>query len=335
MNYPINDLNHNLIIELTTTSTNTTNLYLRVYKNNNVTPNPSHYYYENGKFIIPHSDFSIGDTITKLELVQSGDTKLWETNEGVRILLNGEETNTLPDSNGQFDLTFKESGEYDIQAVYVGNNTNQFASTEKKHFIVNQPSTISGDPENDGKYNIKFVEDTTPNMVYKDGTIVKYLLTKGGVPLHNKQVELSNPNGNNATASTKQGYVQWTNSVWNCGTYKIGALFFDPLTHKVITSTFRTITINKGTPTWTDNADTTTFYVGGKYKAHLKYKGNAMDNVKVDVYVNGNKTTRTTTSTGLISYSFKSKGTYNLKLVFKGDNNHNQASISKKITVVV
>ena len=335
MNYEINDLHHSLIVNLTTNSTNTSNLILRVYKNELTIPNTTTYTYSDGKFIIPHSDFNIGDYIRKMEIVQTGSTKPWKTEEGVKVLLNGMETDTTIDANGQFKMTFKEHGEYDIQAVYLGNDKNQFATTEKKHFTVNQPETISGDPENDGAYNIKFVDDTTPIMTYKDNTEVKFILTKGGVPLHNKEVNITNTNGNNGTGSTVQGYISWTNSSGNSGTYKLGALFYDPSTHKVITSTFRTVTINKGTPVWSDNADTTTFYVGGKYKAHLKYRGEPMTNTKVDVYVNGVKTTRTTTTTGLISYSFKSKGTYNLKLVYKGDNNHNQATISKKITVVV
>lgn len=338
MNYEINDLHHRLIITLDTDSTNTSNLYLRVYKNNLTIPNTTTYTYNNGKFTIPHSDFNLGDVIYKFELVQSGNTKPWKTQEGVQILLNGNETNTEVDANGQFKMTFKESGKYDIQAVYVGNNANQFASTDKRNFTVNQPTTISGDPQNDGAYNIRFVDDTTPTMTYKDGTEVKFLLTKGGVPLHNKEVNMINTNGNNGTGSTQQGYTSWTNSSGNSGTYKLGAIFYDPSTHKVITSTFRTVTINKGTPSWWDNAmsgnQVATFYVGGKYKAHLEYRGNPMTNTKVDVYVNGTKTTRTTTSTGLIAYSFKSKGTYNLKLVYKGDNNYNQAVISRKITVV-
>ena len=336
MNYEINDLHHSLIVNLTTNSTNTSNLILRVYKNELTIPNTTTYTYSDGKFTIPHSDFNLGDYIRKMEIVQTGSTKPWKTEEGVKVLLNGMETDTTIDANGQFKMTFKEHGQYDIQAVYLGNDKNQFATTEKKRFEVKQPATISGDPENNGKYNIKFVQNKTPTMTYNDNTKVEYILTKGGVPLNNKVVQIVNPNGNNGTTNTVKGYCNWVNNGWNAGTYKIGALFYNPSTNKVVTSTFRTITINKGTPVWSTNADSggTTFYKGGKFKATLTFRNSPVANTKVDLYINGKKTTRTTSSTGVVAIGLRAKGTYAFKLVYKGDKNHNQVSVSKKITVV-
>lgn len=337
MNYEINDLHHKLVINLTTDSTNTSNMYVRVYINDNTTPQSTTYVYNDGKFTIPHSDFTIGDTITKMEIVQSGNTPLWKTHEGVQVLVNGNITDTTINDNGTFNLTFDKSGAYDIQAVYLGNNSNQMAKTTKEHFEIKQPETISGDPQNDGQYNIKFVNNTVPSLTFKDKKTIQYVLTKGGVPIDGKTVNVVNPTGANSTQTSKNGgLTEWQNNNWACGKYKLGALFYDPSTHKVITSTFKTVEIKKGTPTWTDNAgNSTTFYVGGIYKATLKYRGSPLTKQKIDLYVNGKKTTTTTSNYGVATHTFKSKGTFDLKFVYKGSNNLNQAEISKKITVVV
>lgn len=327
------DLHHNLIINLDTDTTST--LYLDVIANEVSTPLT--YTLQNGKFTVPFSDFSVGDELTFMIRTPT-DTPLWKTHEGVKILVDGEETDTTVNSSGQFSLTFKNHGEHDIQAVYLGNVYNDFAKTEKKHFQVKQPATISGDPENDGEYNIKFVQNSTPSLTYNDSSTIDYQLTKGGVPLANKIVQAVVPQGANISLKTNgQGIVTFTNNYsYDVGKYKIGAIFYNPSTNKIITSTFRDVEIKKGTATWTDNAtDGSTFYVGGKYKATLKYRGTPITNTKVDLFVNGNKTTLTTSSTGMIVYYFKAQGTYDLKLVYKGDKNMNQVELAKKFTVTV
>ena len=337
MTYEIKDLHHKLVVNLTTDSTNTGNMYLRVYKNNNTTPQTKVYTYSNGKFVVYNSDFTVGDTITKMEIVQTGSTKPWQTQEGVTVLINGEETETTINSNGTFTKKFKEDGEYDIQAVYLGNSSNEYAVTEKKHFQVKQPPVIDGDPQNDGQYAISYLQAVTPKMEYADGTEIYFRLTKGGVPLAGKQVDVVYPNGTNGSAQTKSdGTFYMKNDTWAVGVWKIGALFYNPSTGKMITSKFRDIVVKKGTPHWVDNAeDGTNFYVGGKYKARLKYRGNPLTNTKINLYVNGKKTVKTTSSTGIIVYPFKSKGTYSIKLVYKGDEHFHGVEQTKKFTVVV
>jgi len=363
MTHVINDLHHEIVIHLDTDSSNTGNLYLRTYINGSTTAHlPSYVLTQDSTFVIPASDFSIGDEITKFEIVQSGSTPLWATHEGVVVLLNGEQiptgkvttsggTDTLVKdedgnmvtedklSNNKFYLNFQNDGEYDLQAVYLGNGGIQMAKTDKVHFKVSQPpQDDTGSLDNNGPYAINFVDAKTPAMTYNDGTKVYMRLTKGGVPVPNRTVQRVFPTGGNGTTQTNnKGLFFIENKNYNCGKFKIGGLFYDEERGKTIATKFRQITIKKGTPTFTDNyvgTNDTNFIIGSKYKAKLKYGGSPMSKVKVTLYVNGKATTKTTNSNGIIVYPFKAKGTYSLKLVYKGDKNHNKVEHTRKFTIV-
>lgn len=361
MSYEISDLHHTLKLTLNTDATNT--LTLKTYINGSSSSHSPSYTPTSTSdglvFSIPHSDFTIGDTITKFELVSSNNTPPYQTNEGVVVLLNGEEIpvgkvttsggvdtlvrdeddNIVTEdrlSNNKFYLNFEKEGSYDIQAVYLGNGSYAVGKTDKVHFEVKQPPLDeSGSASNDGAYLLKFVNSTTPAMTYNDQTKVYFRLTKGGVPIKNRTIQKVKPNGAVETSSTSsKGLVYAINNNWNAGKWKIGARYFDETTQKVITSTYRTITIKKGTPTFTDNYSSPgTFVKGSKYKVALKYRGTAMAKTKLILYVNGKKTTKTTSSNGVITYPFKSKGTFNIKVVFAGDKNHNKVELKRKFTI--
>ena len=189
MAYEITNQHHNIVINLTTDSTNTNNLYLQTYVNGSNTPHNPTYPLINGKFTVNSRDYLIGDEITKFEIVQSGNTKLWQTHEGVKVLVNGEEIETTINNQGEFDLAFNEEGKYDIQAVYLGNNSNQMSSTPKQTFLVKQPSLDeTGSDDNSGKYLLRFRDATTPDMEYMDGTEIWFRLTKGGKPISGRTI---------------------------------------------------------------------------------------------------------------------------------------------------
>lgn len=362
MSYEILDLHHVLKLTLTTDSTNS--IYLRTYVNgSNIVHNPTYVGVPDNDyhltFIIPHSDYNIGDTITKFELVSDNNTKLYETNEGVVVLLNGSQIpvgkvttvngvdtlmkdndgNMITEnklSNNKFYLNFDKEGDYDLQAVYLGNGSNNMSHTDKVHFEVAQPPLDEeGTIENTGKYLLRFRDSKIPTLTYQDNTDIYFRLTKGGVPVAGRTIQRVSPNGGVGTASTSsKGLVKMTNTNWNAGKSKIGAYYFDETTNKVITSTYRTITIKKGTPVITDNFNSAgSFVKGSKYKATLKYRNKAMSKVKLVLYVNGKKTSKTTSSSGVITYPFKSKGTFNLKIVYTGDKNHNAVELSRKVTI--
>ena len=365
MSYLISDLHHNLLLKLNTDSTNT--LSLKTYVNGSTTAHSPTYTKDSTLstdnvtvFKIPHSDYSLNDTITKFELVSANNTPLYQTNEGVIVLLDGEEIDTgkvttsggtdtlVKDDNGamvteeqlsnnKFYLQFGESGEHDIQAVYRGNDSIAMAMTDKVHFKVSQPPlNEEGSLANDGKYVLSFVEANTPTLRYGKGATVSFRLTKGGVPVPNRTIQRQFPNGSVGTATTDdKGIVSMDiPSNLDAGKYKIGAFFYDSSTGKLVTSTYRDIVVEKVTPTLTDNFnDTGVFVKGSTYKAVLKYNGKPLQNTKVQLQVNKDKITKTTSSYGVITYGFKSKGTYNIKVVYKGNTNINAVELSRTITI--
>lgn len=341
MSYEITNLHQKIIINLTTYSTNTANLYLRTYVNGSNTPHNPIYTLNNGKFTINTSDYSIGDEITKFEVVQSGNTKLWQTNEGVKVLVNGEETDTTINTDGTFNLAFDREGKYDIQAVYLGNNSYEMSTTTKNTFLVNQPEyDDSGSVDNDGKYVLSFRDAKTPNMTYMDGTKIWFRLTKGGKPVSGRTVQrVFAGSGIGTTLTNSKGEFSIDNTSFKVGKWKIGAYFYDnsnPQVNHVITSKYRTVTVNKGTPVWTDNYTTdknTEWVKGSVYKAHLTFNKKGIGKTKVDLFVNGKKVPLTTTDSGWISYTFQSKGTFNLKLVYSGDDNLNKVELTRKFTL--
>lgn len=336
MPYTITDIHRKIIFNF---DSNVSDLTLKTYVNDSTTSAHT-YSMSNGKFIIPCSDYELSDSITKFEVVQSGSTHLWNTHEGVKILLDGvvqDVTLTESSNKAEFKLTFDKDGEYDLEAVYVGNNSVQLASTGKKHIIINQPElNESGSLQNDGKYEIIFV-NARNTYYYKDGGVIKMRLLKGGVPVPNFTVQRVFASSTLGTTETdSQGYFSMQNNNWDVGKYKIGAYIQHPTTHSIIQSKYKDITIKKGDPVWEDNFTTnpnSTFVKGSFYKAHISYRGTPISNTKVDMYVKGKKTVKTTSTNGYVSYKFTSKGTYTIKIVYKGDKNHNKAEISRKITI--
>lgn len=361
MSYLITNIHNVLVLKL---STKDTDLILNTYINGSSGVQNS---YERDAsstdelsiFRIPLSDYELNDSITKFKLVSSSNKKLYETQEGVVVLLDGEMidtgkvttsggTDTLVKdtdgnmvtedrlSNNKFYLNFTDGGSHDLQAVYRGNDGIAMVMTEKTHFQVKQPDLDeSGSLDNDGAYLLEFVDNTFPSFYYNDGKEIYFRLTKGGVPVPNRTVQRQYPSGGVGTGTTdSQGLVKITNTGYKAGKYKIGAFFYVDTVTNVISSTYRNMEIKKGTPVWTDNfEDEGEFIKGSKYKAKLKYRGKAMENVKVTVQVNKNKITKTTSKYGVVSYDFKSKGTYNIKVIYKGDENHNQVELSRSITI--
>ena len=345
MTYTVTNTHQKIVITLDTESSAT--LSLKTYINDSTTAFDT-YTLTNGKFTIDLSDYDVGDVITKFEITQTGSPYLWETHEGVKILVNGVVQDDVEISNytsgnntyGKFTLNFDKDDSYDVQAVYVGNGSNQMSATSKLSLQVKQPDLDEqGSLDNDGAYLITFVNPTLKSMEYYDFTEIKFRLTKGGVPVPNRVVQKITPTSESSdqTPSTdNKGIFSIVNNkdYWDAGKYKFGATFSD--SGKVVASAFRDITIKKGTPTLRDNYEgdnDTGFIIGAKYKVALEYRGSPMGNTKVDMYVNGKKTTKTTTDNGVIVYPFQTKGTFSIKTVYKGDKNHNQVEKLRKITI--
>lgn len=336
MSYTITNTNNNIRFTLNSNSTNYSNLYLRVYVNGSVhqpyytavpSTEPNQYI-----FTIYGADFNVGDTITKMELVQDGSIKLWQTHEGIVWLIDGEEVANT--STNTYTVQLEDNDPHTIQAVYVGNNSLKMSYTDVQTFRL--PTTEvdeSGSLDNDGAYKLEFVDNKT-EYVYHDAYEIKWRLTKGGVPVDGKVVQMQPPSGSVVSANTHNGITKLINDHYEAGKFKIGAFFQDPVTKKRITSTYRDIEIKKGTPTITDNFEAKGDYVvGSKYQATFKYNKTPFNKVKVSLYVNGKLINKTTTQYGNIYYKFPSKGTFKIKTVYKGNKNLNKVELERTITI--
>ena len=357
MSYQVNNTHHKIIINLTTNTLATNTLKLRTYVNGNTTV--SHIYdLSNGKFTIPMTDYNVGDVITKFELAQTGVTRLWKTHEGVQIYVNGlEQSNIILTDNvdyATFPITFNEGGEFDVQAVYVGNGSNKACRSNKLHIAITEPVPIpdsSAPVPETGNYILKFRDKTTPSTLkYNDGTKIYFQLLKGSkatgyVPVPNRVVQrVMGGHGIGSLVTDKNGCVFFENSDMRAGQWKLGAFYYDEINQKQINSEYRTITIQKQVPTIKDkfvkdkNGNDTNFIKGSKYVATFTYKNKKnkdtpLAKTKIDLYVNGKKSTLTTSEDGSIAYAFKTKDTFKLKVVFKGSDDLGKAEIERTITI--
>lgn len=348
MSYEVKDTHHNIIINLTTNDDVIGNLELHTYVNgsNNIYRT---YPYQNGKFTITMGDYTVGDIITKFEVSQTGDPHLWETHEGVQVLINGANMNIpiTPSTgdNATFDYDFTNTGLYDIQCVYVGNGSNQVAKTEKKSFIITQESSSQqpSSPHAQSRgYTLDFVKKTTPKLKYNDGTVIEMVLKKDGVPAKDRVVQCvegdRDIDDHGTRTTNSKGIVRLLNNKVTAGTWDFGAFYYDEVKRKTIKK-YRKVTIEKLTATMTDNfvADKnghdTNFIKGSKYVVTLKLGKKLLTNQPIDMFVNGKKIPLKTDKNGTVAYGFKTKDTFKIKTVYKGTKNIGSVELTRSITI--
>lgn len=335
LSFEITNQNHSnkLILTLNTDSTKAQDLFLFVEKNDSVW-NPCDDMVlsdDNVKFYIYLNNYEVGDFLTSFEVRSNSSLFPWQTNEGVTILVDGKEAIDSPIHTNMYTTSFNDDGEHTIQAVYTGNNTLNMSMTTVHHFSINQyPVDPTTPVPSSGTYALNFV-DKNLKFVYGIPTTVKMILTKNKTPVDGRTVELI-PAGSGEPASqvTKNGgIVSMSSSTWSAGKYKIGGYFTDD--SKKIVSRYMNITVEKAPVDVT--MSTGTFSKGDTIKFYFKSNKKALSKVKVQLYVNGKATDYTTSSSGVISYKFKTKGTYKLKAVYKGDKNHKSGELATTITI--
>lgn len=335
LSYEITNQNHSnkLILTLNSESTRVSDLNLFVEVNDESWHEADNVVYSENtaKFTILLSNYNVGDFLTSFEVRSNSSLFPWQTNEGVTILVDGKEAIDSPIHTNMYTTSFDDDGEHTIQAVYTGNNTLNMSMTTVHHFSINQyPVDPTTPVPSSGTYALNFV-DKNLKFVYGIPTIVKMILTKNKTPVDGRTVELI-PAGSGEPASlvTKNGgIVSMSSSDWSAGKYKIGGYFTDD--SKRIVSKYMNITVEKAPVDVT--MSTGTFSKGDKIKFYFKSNKKALSKVKVQLYVNGKATDYTTSSSGVISYKFKTKGTYKLKAVYKGDKNHKSGELATTITI--
>ncbi|MBP5421664.1 MAG: hypothetical protein J6Y78_04380 [Paludibacteraceae bacterium] len=283
------------------------------------------------KWSIPLNQYSLGDTLDNFT-VSTTNKYLWELDEGITILVNGEEYDTI--HSNTFPITFDKADKYTIEAVYCGNDLLSMSSTGKTTFQVTQPPTTE-ESQISGNYTLEFVNKNISSMTYNDNTRIEFVLKKGGHPVRGKTVEKVTPNNIFSSDTNKDGIVGFNNTGYNAGKYKIGAYMYDYQDRedkKIVDSTYKTITIKKANPKITHSSSVQkgkTMWIYFRDNTSQRIK-----NEKVQVYINNKLYNKTTDKNGNVGIKMNNTGTFKFKVVYKGNKNLNAKTetFSLKVT---
>ena len=353
MSYIITEKHHSLTISLKTTYQYKSNLKLGVYVNDSTSVHSPIYSATSTTdgvvFNIPYSDFSIGNEITAIRVYTNSTTDLWDTREGVNILLNGDdysvskaennavvidpvtdgEIKEMPCRSEQFAIKFTDVGDYSLQGFYVGNDFVEYATTDEFNFKVSEQS-VSPTPTED-VIKLEFENPNLSNMVWNDKTRIAYVLTKNGQPMASETVECLFGRSIWSEVTNSKGVASNTNHSIDAGTYQFGAYYVDD-GHIVAKTVYKTLTVKKANAniTYTNS----TISRNGTLNIWIKDQyGSPITSENVSVYVNGKLKSKKTDSTGKISFKLTAKGTYKFKVVYKGNKNINSKTVSFNKTV--
>lgn len=333
MSFEINSTNiHNiLILSLTTNSSTNISINLLVEVNDTSWSNPIAPSVSGNvlTYRIPLSNYNVGDILTGFKLETSSSVSPWQTNEGLAVLIDDEEVDTI--HTNEYTTQFSDSGDHTIQVVFKGNNQLNMSYTTKHPFKVVQPTVEEDIPLPDtGEYKLRFVDKSKKTFTYGDSATFQLQLTKGKAPVPNRTVEVVKPTGiPDSHTTNSKGIINVPITGWNAGKWKIGGYF--RADNKNVCSTYMWITINKMPTTVT--MSTGSFQKDDNVKFKFKVGKDALANTKVQLFVNGKAKDYTTSSTGTIAFKLSQKKTYKLKAVYKGDKNYSAGELETTITI--
>lgn len=322
-------------------------------------------------YTIPLRNFEVGDVLDDFICTLNGTTDLFSMNEGISIIVDGEESEVIKTNNGEvvldtdnqyvkikplnqsdFALVFEDSNVHTVQAVYKGNSTVGVVLSNKAIITPQIREEHEEHPEIEGTYHIEFIKykDT---MTYLADLEWEVQLTKGGTPVPNALIQIDNPVGIYTYVTNTNGIVRFrrTNATlnnddtqlapyrnWKVGDYIIRARFHyydetEQAFKELICKTSEYLTIKKGNP----NMVVVNYARTKKGTAKFKFtdpQGFPMANIKLVCVVNGKTYNKTTNSSGIISFAVGIKGTITYKIKFAGNNNLNAKNwtFSERIT---
>lgn len=276
---------------------------------------------------LPLKIYSVGDVLDDFKVTLS-NKYLWQLDEGITILLNGEEYGTT--RTNTFDIKFDKSGKYTLEAVYKGNDMVGMATTGVKTFQVTDPPNSSDSQVHTGVYLLEFVNKNLKTLTYNDNTKIEFLLTQGKTPVKAKTIEKVTPTKILSSDTNAKGKVSFINNGYNAGTYKIGAYMYDyqdKTDKKIVNSVYKTITIKKADPKITYS--TATVKKGQKVGIYFRDNaGNRLTNEKVPIYINGKLYNKKTNANGNIWIKMTNTGTFKFKVAYKGNKNLNKKTVT-------
>lgn len=271
------------------------------------------------------------------------------TNDGaVHFILDGVDVHT---ANTPFvwNYEYPAIGDHTLQAVYVGDDDDNIAFTDKIAINVQAPEPREGSyadegtPQaetNKGKYHLTIV--SAPKvMTYKDKSEVVLQLTRGQEPMRDMPIELQLPTGHTVTKYTNvNGQVSVVNydTDYVPGRYQWGGRFYDNIdadhNGKVLLRALKWIEVEKATPSFHHNAKDFTVKKGNSLIIKLKGVEDNLTGKKITYTINGgSRKTKTTNENGNIHIACNSVGIMNIKVSFGGSTRYKE--LTQKFTVVV
>ena len=355
MTYIITNQYEKIVTKLNTELKNAEDLRLKIYDSNNnllstITPSISDNTdgTKTATFEIKHKSFDIGDELAKFLVVLDSTQKLYELNEKVSILIDGNETNVMKfeengdepvvDDKGQikyveqvetnrFGVVFNTASPHTIQAVYKGNDEIGVA--------VSPQLTVVAEIGGGGACNYKITRlDKEKTYKYMETPDWAWRLTCNGSPVRGKTIERILPTTTLSADTNAQGEVYIKSlpremlAKWKAGkTYTIIARFFDYTTtpKRKIAEHRRTIKVEKNTPTMFFKKSEGK---GDKFAIGLRDpQGGVMPNEKIHLTINGKTSTKLTNTNGNVWVKTNHKGRYKGKATFGGNDNFESKSL--------
>ena len=371
MSYEIKDQYHMLVITMQTQITDGMGgtIELQVWKSTNHSSNPSKRYeavsykqvdndwfYE---FNVPNNDFNDGDVLDKFVIEYTGQggatqlegVALWDTNDGVAFMLDGEQVDEIHTEDTMLDTTyykqygyykvkFENEGNHSVQAVYSGSRNTKMAYTTLERFIVKDTSSGGGGgssaPIKGGYKLVVNNPQVLKNLVYGDKKKIYFKLTQNGQPV-SRTIEIMNPKGSNYTANTNaNGLAVLTNNGFNAGHYKIGAFFVQD--GRIRAKEYKDIVIKKNEANLTFSHKALYNSKNVYQKKHRVYckltnhLGNPIKNVRLSIYHNNQLKQIKTNDKGYVSLDV-GVGRHTFKAVYNGSKNYNK--LTKKSSLLV
>lgn len=300
--------------------------------------------------ISPGHEYTITLNVPSENPVAQEETTLYvnlsdySADSSVHYIINNIDVATV-EAPFNLDYTFMESGAYEVQAVYVGDDDDDIAISNKITVQVETPpereeSQIHDKPEHTipGEYRLRVISAPS-KFTYKDGKQVVLQLTKGSTPLPGYLVELQRPDGVTQSVETdEEGKVSIKNVDYPAGRYQWGGRFYDSddtdHNRRLIESAFKWITIEKATPKFRDNSADGKVTKGHYLHVWLDGVSSVLKNQNIAYTIGkGSKTTKKTNDSGKIYIKFNQIGTFKIKLMYAG--NKNYKAISKPFTIKV
>ena len=248
-------------------------------------------------------------------------------------------------TDGTFNYKFEESGAFNVIAVYVGDDTYEYAISEPVSVNVNAKLTDdeqhiidpTGDkPESELSGDYVLTINSPSVFTYRDNQKITYTLTKGGIPISGHELQVVDFTHMN-TETLKNGKVSVTNRYADTHPkkYKIGARFIVTGQSRAVKKVYKDVEVKKAKPVFHVSGAGS---LNGKFTCKLlhelpdgtKYE---LANRKITVYINGKKNEVTTNKKGNCSFKITEKGTYKYKCTFGGDKDYESCTAKYRESV--